>query len=361
MACKMLTRNIRSNILFQITCWTLAGWLYMVYRVVGLAEYERIMVIEPIRYHVVFIQNTVAGVSVGFILGILDVFLSHSRLRKRSFGFLVLVKGFIYIGTIIIVVSMIHIFTGLADKLSLREEMLKLKEFYQQGFLVSILVYALFISFLISFIKQVNQKFGPGILLPMMLGKYYRPLQENRIFLFLDLRSSTTYAEKIGHVLYSELIQDCFYDLATQVESHRAEIYQYVGDEAVITWKLKNGLADNNCIRLTFAFNDRLQSRKEYYLDKYGVVPEFKGGANAGLVMVAEIGEIKKEIAYHGDVLNTASRIQSQCNQYGKNLLISEQLRQQLSDADDLYFEQIGSLELKGKQELVSIYSVEKK
>ena len=356
----MLSRNIRISVLFQITCWTIAAWLYMVYRVAGLADYERIKLVEPIRYHVVFIQSTIAGITIGFVLGILDIFLSKSRLRKRSFGFLVIVKGLIYIGTIIIVVSLIHMITGFVDQLSFREEMSKLLEFYQQGFLLSILVYALFISFLISFIKQVNQKFGPGILLPMLLGKYFRPIQENRIFLFLDLRSSTTYAEKIGHVLYSELIQDCFYDLATQVEAYRAEIYQYVGDEAVITWKLKNGLLENNCIRLTIAFNDQLQSRSEHYLQKYGIVPEFKGGANSGLVMVAEIGEIKKEIAYHGDVLNTASRIQSQCNSYQKNLLISEQLKNLLPPASDLRFELLGSLELKGKSELVSIYSAER-
>ncbi|MEO6167435.1 MAG: adenylate/guanylate cyclase domain-containing protein [Chitinophagales bacterium] len=356
----MSPRNIRFNILFQITFWTIAAWLYMVYRVAGLAEYERIMVIEPIRYNVVFIQSTIAGLAIGFILGILDIFLARSNMRKRSFGFLVMMKGLIYIGSIILVISLIHFITGLFDGLSVQQELMKLKEFYQQGFLVSILVYALFISFLISFIKQVNQKFGPGILVPMLLGKYYKPLQEDRIFLFLDLRSSTTYAENIGHVLYSELIQDCFYDLALEVEKYRAEIYQYVGDEAVLTWKLKNGLAHNNCLHITLAFNQQLQSRSTHYIRKYGVVPEFKGGVNSGLVMVAEIGEIKKEIAYHGDVLNTASRIQSQCNLYGKNLLVSEQLKNQLPGTDDLKFEMIGTLELKGKKELVSIYAVER-
>lgn len=354
----MFSRNIRRNVPFQIICWTIAAWLYMVFRVVGLADYERIRVIEPIRYHVVFLQSTAAGIIIGLVLGVLDIFLSHSSLRKRSFGFLVMTKGFIYIGSIIVIVSIIHFFTGLIDQLSIREELMKLRDFYRQGFLISILIYALFISFLISFIKQVNQKFGPGILLPMLLGKYFKPKQENRIFLFLDLRSSTTYAEKIGHVLFSELIQDCFYDLATQVEAYRAEIAQYAGDEAILTWKLKNGLQNNNCLRITFAFNEQLQSRSEHYLEKYGIVPEFKGGANAGLVMVAEIGEIKKEITYHGDVLNTAARIQGLCNQYQKNLLISEQLRNQLPPAPDLAVQLIGSLELKGKKEPVSIYSV---
>lgn len=50
----------------------------MVYRVAGLADYERIKVVEPIRYHVVFIQSTIAGITIGFVLGILDIFLSKA-------------------------------------------------------------------------------------------------------------------------------------------------------------------------------------------------------------------------------------------------------------------------------------------
>jgi adenylate cyclase len=333
----------------------------MVYRLMGLEEYERIRVVEPIRYHVAFIQSTIAGMAIGIILGILDIFLSRSNLRKRSFGFLVMIKGLIYIGSIILVLSLIHLITGILDKNTIQHELIELKKFYSQGFLLSMLIYALFISFLISFIKQVNQKFGPGILAPMLLGKYYTPKQEDRIFMFLDLRASTTYAEKIGHVLYSEMIQDCFYDLATQVESYRAEIYQYVGDEAVLTWKIKNGLQDHNCMKMFFAFDDQLKSRSEYYAEKYGFVPEFKAGVNSGLVMVAEVGEIKKEIAYHGDVLNTGARIQGQCNLYGKNLLISEHLKNQLADAREFDISIIGAMELKGKTELVSVYSVDRK
>ena len=356
----MRSRNIRLNILFQVICWTVAGWLYMIYRLMGLAEYERIRVVEPIRYNVAFYQSTIAGIVIGSILGVLDIFLSRSKLRSGSFGTLVIVKGFIYILTIVIVLSVIHIITGLLDGLRMHDELVMLKNFYSHGFLMSILIYALFVSFLISFIKQVNQKFGPGILGPLFLGKYHKPQQEERIFMFLDLRSSTTYAEKIGHVRYSEMIQDCFYDLATQVEQYSAEIYQYVGDEAVLTWKMKNGLQNNNCLLIFFGFDNQLKSRSEYYSEKYGFVPEFKAGLNSGLVMVAEIGEIKKEIAYHGDVLNTAARIQAQCNLYGKNLLISEQFKTLLADAAEFVIAPIGTLELKGKSELVTIHSVDK-
>jgi adenylate cyclase len=319
-------------------------------------------VIIPIRYSLTIIQGTVAAIFIGLILGTVDLLLVDSSIRKRSFGFLVIVKALVYISTIVIVLSGINFFTGIfIDHNSLQVAFSKLVEFYEQKFLLSMLIYALVISFLVSFIKQVNQKFGPGILPKMVMGKYFKPQQEERIFMFLDLRSSTTYAEQIGHVKFSEMIQDCFYDLATVVEEHRAEIYQYVGDEAVLTWKMKNGLNDHNSLRAFFAFDDRLKSRSEYYQQKYGFIPEFKAGLNAGEVMVAEVGEIKREIAYHGDVLNTGARIQSRCNFYGRNLLISEQLKRLFPFADDFVITFLATEELKGKMEKVGIYSVERK
>jgi len=44
-------------------------------------------------------------------------------------------------------------------------------------------------------------------------GKYYKPKSENRIFMFVDLNSSTTLAEKLGNERYHELLKDFFADI----------------------------------------------------------------------------------------------------------------------------------------------------
>jgi adenylate cyclase len=80
---------------------------------------------------------------------------------------------------------------------------------------------------------------------------------------------------------------------------------------------------------------------------------------NSGMVTVSEIGKYKKEIAYHGDTLNTAARIQAKCNQYQKELLISEQIMNQLHP-NGFCFEKIGSIVLRGKEQETAIYAVEK-
>ncbi len=358
----MKTRKLRHALLFQIFCWLVATNLYMVARIVGLEEFKSIEVIESIRYHVAFIQATIAGIIIGIILGLIDSYLIQKSKSKRSFSFLVLTKGIIYITAIIAVIAFILIITDLAiDQSGFRKTINHLTEFFQKGFLFSMLIYALVISFLVSFIKQVNTKFGPGVLIPFIFGKYYKPRQEDRIFMFIDLHSSTTYAEKIGHIKFSELIQDCFYDLGSIVEKYRANIYQYVGDEAVLTWKTKKGIQNQNCIKIFFAFDEYLQSRSIYYKGKYGFIPQFKAGMNCGLVMVAEVGDIKKEIAYHGDVLNTGARIQGECNKYEKKLLISEAMKNLLPTSGEFILNKIGEVELKGKLEATVIYSVERK
>ena len=201
--------------------------------------------------------------------------------------------------------------------------LVKYTEVFTSNVFYASTIYTAIMIIVISFIKQMNAKFGPGILIPMLLGKYRNPRTEKRIFLFMDLKDSTPHAEKLGNIKFSALLQDCFSDVNRFIPPFNAEIYQYVGDEIVLSWRSEEGLKDNNCIRFFFSFQKRLQDRKEYYLRKYNFVPEFKAGANIGYITVAEVGDFKREIAYHGDTINTASRIQSVCNTYGKSFLIS--------------------------------------
>ncbi len=215
--------------------------------------------------------------------------------------------------------------------------------------------YVLSVDLLINIIRQFNLMIGSGNLSKLLMGKFYHPREETRIFMILDLKSSTQLAEKLGHKVYSSLIQDCFNDLGVVVEDG-AEIYQYVGDEAVLTWNLSKVMEDN-FLKAFFRFKHQLDQRGEYYQTKYGVNPFFKAGIHVGKVMVTEIGKYKKEIAYHGDTINTAARIQGQCNNLGAELLISESLKN-LIKSNHYQLDNVGSILLRGKQKKVNIYSV---
>ncbi len=52
-------------------------------------------------------------------------------------------------------------------------------------------------------------------------------------------------------------------------------------------------------------------------------MPEFKAGFHIGKVITAEIGVIKKDIIFTGDVLNTTARIQGLSNTYEVDMITS--------------------------------------
>jgi len=71
------------------------------------------------------------------------------------------------------------------------------------------------------------------------------------------------------------------------------------------------------------------------------------------------VGEIKKELAYHGDVLNTAARIQGKCNEFKTRLLVSESMKAILEKQNLFNFSGIADVSLRGKAGQVSLYGVE--
>ena len=90
---------------------------------------------------------------------------------------------------------------------------------------------------------------------------------------------------------------------------------------------------------------------------KYGCQPFFKAGMHSGMVTVTEVGIYKKEIAYHEDTINTAARLQEQCNRLGQELILSKQLSDQLQYRTDQAI-QLGKVSLKGKSGEMEICAV---
>jgi adenylate cyclase len=291
----------------------------------------------------------IVGFSIGLFFGIFPL-TSILRLKKRrSFLSVVLVGTCTYILFFIAVIFLSSLY---GNSLEFARNYI----FSAEGFVI--LVHLSFSSLLYHLILQINKKFGPGVLLQYAVGKYFAPKVEERAFMFLDLKSSTSLAEKLAHVSYSRLVQDCYAELTIPLIQFNAEVYQYVGDEVVLTWQMNRAFSASFCHQFAFAFGSRLEAKHEYFMRNYGVRPQFKAGAHCGKVTVAEVGELKTEIAYHGDVLNTASRIQNLCNHFDTPLLISESLMEQLPARDRERARFVAETELKGKEGLTKLFTI---
>jgi adenylate cyclase len=177
--------------------------------------------------------------------------------------------------------------------------------------------------------------------------------------MFLDLKGSTTLADEMDANLYSNFLHSYFTAMSEPILKTGAEIYKYVGDEIILTWKMRSGLEENSCIRLFFLIEDQIHVQRDHFLKVYGVVPEFKAGVHAGEVITSQMGELKSEIVYNGDILNIASRIQEYCNQLGQKLLVSAELMERLSLGQEYKVLELGPVSLRGKAEELELCAVD--
>ncbi len=222
------------------------------------------------------------------------------------------------------------------------------------------ILFSLLASFGFSLFFQVNALIGGRILFSFFTGKYHNPIEEDRIFMFLDLKSSTTIAERIGNINFHKFINDFLFIISEAIISSKGEIYKYVGDGIIITWKMKEGLKGENCIRLFFDALDRIRQERDTFEGKYGTVPEFKAGMHCGKVVAGEMGDTKKEIAFLGDVINTAARIENESNPRHRRLLISADLFQKVKLGKEYRYEEIGAIHLRGKEKRIELYAIER-
>lgn len=340
-------RNIRSILLF--TSFTSAV-------AVIFALLSKGFLMSPVLNHLFF------GIVFGLIASYLEYFYLEKRLRRMKFFAAVIIRSLLYIVLFISIILLIfEINIGFHNEQFLEnaKKFGSLSNFFQSREFIIMISVCVIMIFFINFIRQINRLMGQNVLLNYVLGKYQLPLEEELIFMFLDLKSSTTIAERIGLEKNHEFLNDFFYDMTDPILECKGRIYQYVGDETVITWHMKEGISELNCIKCFFKIQEKISAKKEIYIKKYDVYPEFKAGLHCGRVITGEIGDIKKDIVYHGDTVNTSSRIQYECNTYEKALLISDALLQKMNIKGKYVSESMGMIRLKGKTKELELFSIE--
>ncbi|MGB5693215.1 MAG: adenylate/guanylate cyclase domain-containing protein [Flavobacteriaceae bacterium] len=295
----------------------------------------------------------------GFLQGWIEVAWLKKKFINKPFWHKILFKGILYL--LLIVIFLVFITFGVnairnnSSPFS-REVIQSVRVFFTDFAFWSIVIFVAVIVDLALFFSEIKDFVGGNVYFNYAFGRYHRPKQEIRIFMFLDMKSSTTIAEKIGHSNYFFLIKSFYSEMTDAILETSGEIYQYVGDEIVVSWTREAGLKNNNCINCFEKISAAIGAKKEWYKNEYGFVPEFKAGFHIGEVTTGEIGTLKKEIIYSGDVLNTAARIQALCNQYGARVLISGILKEELQDNGNSGFSEIGEITLRGKSSTITLY-----
>ena len=290
----------------------------------------------------------------GVIGGGVYMFILRPRLRKLAFLPAFAIMAGLVLGTIIVTDAVVPLVTEQHFSMNT-----VLDNVFNLTFLGRFLFYAVLLGFTMIGVRLSDQ-YGSGGL-ALLLGRYSKPRQEQRIFMFFDMRSSTSIAEELGHERFFNLLNDVYADITDPVIDTRGEIYQYVGDEVSVTWRLLRGIKDQRCLECFFRIREKLQQRAAHYKAAYGLVPEFKAGLHCGPVTAGEVGLVKKEPIFSGDAVNTAARIQNSCNRLGVDILVSKDLLDMLRLPEDRFARRpMGEIALRGKKHAIGLWTVER-
>lgn len=309
--------------------------------------------------HVSLIQFSFTFGIIGFIIGGLLIFFLKPAFNHLPVWLAIVIKLLITVllfFVIAFVLLMIYFVLHYQRDLTNYFHSFFTKLVYTNTFVTFIIDMAL-MTIVSIILLEVTDKYGPGMFWSMLSGEYHKPRIENRIFIFVDINESTSIAEDLGHEKYFRMLRDFFNDITVPLLANDGEIYQYVGDEVLVSWlnTEENKAKSLKFIRNTYYLLERMKKR---YEKRYHRQPKFKAGLHAGEVTAGFVGQVKRELVYSGDTMNTAARIRSMCNELNESYILSEDFMKDFSPPKGYEIGEIGTMDLKGRTEPVRLYSL---
>lgn len=221
---------------------------------------------------------------------------------------------------------------------------------------LSVYLFALAVVALAALGVELARMIGPRVLGSVLIGRYQSPVEEDRVFLFVDLVGSTRIAQRLGPVRYQRLLCRFFFDLGEPVLEAGGELYAYVGDGMIISWRQRQG--DPRPVTCFFDIQDTLDRNRRRYAELFEVEPKVRGALHGGPVVAAACGDARRAIVYFGETLNAAARLEEQAKKQGRDLVATADFVQRLDLRAGIAVEPLGPAELRGLEgqtELVAL------
>ena len=303
-----------------------------------------------LREIAVFIMSCVMGYL--FVFRLKNVFSKQSVFINFIFKSIILLLAAFTLNFLVHFIDSI-IINGKGTREALQismNDMLQVKKLLQK------IIYWMILFVVTQLYIEINEKYSPGVFLEIITGKYMQPKIEKRIIMFVDLKDSTSIAEKLGHVENFKFIRDFIFHVSMAMIENDGRIYQYVGDEVVVSWPFEKKNV-KKCMASVIEARKNLQGYGDEFRRKYDIIPEFRVGIHMGEVTIGEIGVIKKDLAMSGDTMNTTARIRSACNELNQKFIMSKDFMDN-SELTEWQGESLGIVDLKGKHNGIELFSL---
>ena len=167
-----------------------------------------------------------------------------------------------------------------------------------------------------------------------------------------------SHAERIGPDAVHRFLGEVFRLASDPIDDHRGEVYQYVGDEIVISWTVAEGRDGARPLVCLLAIEQALDQAAPEFEREFGAVPHLRAALPAGPVITGEVAGSRRAIVYHGDVMNTTSRIEQATRDLERPFLVSGDALERLADLEGFAREDLGLQPLRGRAAAMHVYAV---
>jgi len=213
-----------------------------------------------------------------------------------------------------------------------------------------------------TFAETLKALTGSQILAAGIAGTYLSPKTENLIVAFIDLRGSTSMADKSDAQTFFAALNEFLRIIELCAYVADGQIHKYVGDCAIVTWTASQA----NAVKAAGMLADirtELAGRREAYVRRFGNPLECSAGIHCGNVTVAEVGDTRVEIGYWGDIMNTTARLQSACTALSCEMTASNEFKLLAETGGEPFtgWKACPGVELKGKEKPLDIWGFPRK
>jgi class 3 adenylate cyclase len=305
-----------------------------------------------------FSEMRVAALSGFFVAGLTSTFEllwyqgPHGRwLRRRMFLVSFLVRVLILTALIFLALMISRVIHIALEGVDLQDGLPAYSVWRDVAFSFVVLVGFIFVLQTVSLV-------GGRTLRDFLLGRYYRPVEEQRIFLFLDMKGSSKQAQRLGNARFHTFLSDAFFVIDGAIVDNGGEVVSYVGDMVIATWPLASPAGNVRALIAAREAFARLEAERDRYNRSFGAVPEFRAVINGGSVVIGETGDSRRQITYLGDVLNVTARLEEVAKTRGIDLAIAGPLFDQIDLPAGFSAVPLGALRLRGVAEPVNVFEV---
>lgn len=186
--------------------------------------------------------------------------------------------------------------------------------------------------------------------------------EKRGVILFADIKDFTNMLYKRDPKLVILQLNDYFSEMVKIIADNNGVVNKFVGDAIMAVFGLSGNIEQSEYLAVKAAteMHDKLDELNKIWDSKNYHKLDIGVGIAAGNFLTGNIGcDDRKEFTCIGDVVNTASRLESLSRKINKKIIISEEVKCNVRECESSIFSYIGDVDLKGKVNKVKTFFVD--